>query len=187
MTVMTYPACLIVRLKYMTRHDSNDDTSYLSNGGGVVRGVQGVHIADVSHFVQDGTALDQEAQRRSTTVYLVNQAITMLPSLLSAELCSLNPHTPRLCYSCIFRMTADGLIIEDEEGERAPWYGRSIIQTCCRLHYGLVQDVIEGTITKDNWPEEFLPTDGHTVPQVCLVIPWCPAFSCTCVALSHSV
>lgn len=126
----------------------------------------GVHIADVSHFVQDGTALDQEAQRRSTTVYLVNQAITMLPSLLSAELCSLNPHTPRLCYSCIFRMTADGLIIEDEEGERAPWYGRSIIQTCCRLHYGLVQDVIEGTITKDNWPEEFLPTDGHTVPQV---------------------
>ena len=65
----------------------------------------GVHIADVSYFVLPNTALNEEAKRRCTTVYLTHKVIPMLPPLLSEQLCSLNPGVDRLAYSVIWNMT----------------------------------------------------------------------------------
>lgn len=64
----------------------------------------GVHIADVSYFVQQGTELDKEAQLRCTSVYFVHKVYPMLPRLLCERLCSLNPSVDRLSYSVFFRM-----------------------------------------------------------------------------------
>jgi DIS3-like exonuclease 2 len=64
----------------------------------------GVHIADVSYFVQQGTELDKEAQLRCTSVYFVHKVYPMLPRLLCERLCSLNPNVDRLAYSIFFRM-----------------------------------------------------------------------------------
>jgi exoribonuclease R len=64
----------------------------------------GVHIADVSYFVQQGTELDREAQLRCTSVYFVHKVYPMLPRLLCERLCSLNPQVDRLSYSIFFRM-----------------------------------------------------------------------------------
>ncbi|MGF1678456.1 MAG: ribonuclease R [Candidatus Methylacidiphilales bacterium] len=70
----------------------------------------GVHIADVSHYVQHGTALDREARRRGNSIYLVNQVIPMLPEELSNGLCSLNPHVDRLTFSVIAVVDEEGRI-----------------------------------------------------------------------------
>ncbi len=71
----------------------------------------GVHIADVSHFVRPGTALDAEAARRSTTVYLTDRRIDMVPELLSSNLCSLRGGEDRLAFSCIWVMNRDAEIL----------------------------------------------------------------------------
>ncbi|KAG8995141.1 exosome catalytic subunit dis3 [Tulasnella sp. JGI-2019a] len=72
----------------------------------------GVHIADVSHFVHADTAMDSEAASRGTTVYLVDQRIDMLPSLLGTNLCSLRPHVERLAFSCIWELTPEAEIVK---------------------------------------------------------------------------
>ena len=87
----------------------------------------GVHIADVSHFVVPDTALDEEASARSTSVYLVQKVIPMLPRLLCEQLCSLNPGEDRLAFSVIWQLNADGTII-------STWFGRTVIRTCFKLH-----------------------------------------------------
>eukprot|EP00939_MAST-03C_sp_MAST-3C-sp1_P004063 g4063.t1 len=131
----------------------------------------GVHIADVSYFVAPGTALDREAGYRCTSVYLVGRVIPMLPPLLCEKLCSLNPSVDRLAFSCIWRMHADGTMVK---GFR-PWYGRTVIRSCCKLDYGTAQKMIDGTIpvgskgsdvSDGDWEKERRPTDGHTVSQV---------------------
>ena len=68
----------------------------------------GVHIADVSHFVKPETKLDDIAKGRSTTVYLVQKAIPMLPRVLCENLCSLDPDVDRLAFSVIWKMTSQG-------------------------------------------------------------------------------
>jgi protein SSD1 len=97
----------------------------------------GVHIADVSYFVPEGSALDDEAKLRATTVYLVQKAIPMLPSLLCEELCSLNPGVDRLAFSVVWKMTRE-LEVKDV------WFGRSVIRSCGKLAYDHAQDFIEG-------------------------------------------
>ena len=62
----------------------------------------GVHIADVSHYVKPGTALDEEAYERATSVYLPDRVNPMLPERISNELCSLRPHEDKLCFSAVF-------------------------------------------------------------------------------------
>ncbi|KAI9091261.1 hypothetical protein DFS34DRAFT_653633 [Phlyctochytrium arcticum] len=98
----------------------------------------GVHIADVSYFVEEQNALDKEAAMRATTVYLVQKVIPMLPRLLCEELCSLNPDVERLAFSVTWKMDARARILE------APWFGRSVIKSCAKLSYEHAQRFIEG-------------------------------------------
>ena len=132
----------------------------------------GVHIADVSYFVRPGNPLDEEASIRATTVYLVQKSLPMLPRLLSENLCSLNPNVDRLAYSCIWTMNSKGEMMEKE-----PWYGRTIIRSCCKLDYGLAQDMIDKKVVAedaadgnegDAWPRNRRPTGGHKPSQVIL-------------------
>jgi protein SSD1 len=81
----------------------------------------GVHIADVSYFVKPNTALDRDAKKRATSVYLVQRAVPMLPPTLSEELCSLVPGKERLAFSVIFTMTKDARVTKK-------WFGRTVIK-----------------------------------------------------------
>lgn len=81
----------------------------------------GVHIADVSYFVKPNTALDRDAKKRATSVYLVQRAVPMLPPALSDELCSLVPGKDRLAFSVIFTMTKDARVTKK-------WFGRTVIK-----------------------------------------------------------
>ncbi|KAI8391377.1 uncharacterized protein BYT42DRAFT_489086 [Radiomyces spectabilis] len=97
----------------------------------------GVHIADVSFFVKPNTMLNTEARKRSTSTYLVNGVVPMLPAILCEELCSLNPHVDRLAFSVVWIMQADGAILDT-------WFGKSIIKSCAKLAYEDAQSVIDG-------------------------------------------
>jgi DIS3-like exonuclease 2 len=96
----------------------------------------GVHIADVSFFVEAGSALDEEARLRGTSTYLVNEVMPMLPRLLCEDLCSLNPGVERLTFSAEWEMSAEGDV-------RAEWFGRGVIRSCAKLDYGTAQAVID--------------------------------------------
>ncbi|UJR26589.1 hypothetical protein I4U23_007909 [Adineta vaga] len=96
----------------------------------------GVHIADVSFFVQEQTPLDTEAAQRTTSVYLVERVIPMLPRLLCDRLCSLNPNEDRLTYSVIWTMNEQGDILDEQ-------FTRSIIRSCVKLSYDHAQDIID--------------------------------------------
>jgi DIS3-like exonuclease 2 len=96
----------------------------------------GVHIADVSFFVEEGTPLDQVAAERSTSFYLVERVIPMLPRLLCEKLCSLTPGQEKLTFSVFWKMDVTGKIYET-------WFGRSIIKSCVKLAYDHAQQMIE--------------------------------------------
>lgn len=96
----------------------------------------GVHIADVSHFVQQGSALDQEAYRRGTSVYLVNSVIPMLPERLSNELCSLKENEDRLTYSILVTLISDGSVKDYS-------FHKSIIKSKKRFTYEEVESIIQ--------------------------------------------
>lgn len=81
----------------------------------------GVHISDVSYFVKPNTALDRDARKRATSVYLVQRAVPMLPPTLSEEVCSLAPGAERLAFSAIFTMTTEGKVVNK-------WFGKTIIK-----------------------------------------------------------
>ncbi len=97
----------------------------------------GVHIADVSHYVQPNSALDTEAYTRATSVYLPDRVNPMLPEKISNELCSLRPNEDKLCFSAIFEMNAQGIISKT-------WIGRTIIHSVRRYTYEEAQQIIEG-------------------------------------------
>ncbi|KAG5474276.1 hypothetical protein LSCM1_03056 [Leishmania martiniquensis] len=104
----------------------------------------GVHIADVSHFVLPRTALDEEAQRRSNSTYLVDRVIPMLPSRLSEQHCSLNPGEDKFAFSGLFEFDRSGhFISEAETGEKCEWFGQSVIRSRCRLAYEQAQQILE--------------------------------------------
>lgn len=96
----------------------------------------GIHIADVSHYVRPGTALDKEAYNRATSVYLVDRTIPMLPELLSNDLCSLNPNEDKKTFSAIFKMNERGEILSE-------WFGRTLIHSDKRFTYEEAQEIIE--------------------------------------------
>lgn len=96
----------------------------------------GVHIADVSYYVKEGSLIDQEAFNRATSVYLVDRTIPMLPEKLSNDLCSLKPHEDKLCYAAVFTL--------DENAEiQQQWIGRTLINSNRRFNYEEVQEIIE--------------------------------------------
>ena len=96
----------------------------------------GIHIADVSFYVTKGSALDEEAKLRTTSVYLVDRVIPMLPEVLSNELCSLRQDEDKLTFSCVFK-------IEKETGKvLETWYGRTITRSKKRFTYEEAQEII---------------------------------------------
>lgn len=97
----------------------------------------GVHIADVSHYVRPGTPLDQEANERGTSVYLVDRVIPMLPEKLSNKVCSLRPNEEKLCYAAIFELNDEAEILDE-------WIGKTVIESDRRYAYEEVQAIIEG-------------------------------------------
>ena len=115
--------------------DLDDALSVTKLDGGLYE--VGVHIADVSHFVKLGSALDREARKRGTSVYLVQRAIPMLPPTLCEELCSLVPNVERLAFSAVFTMNAEAHVI-------GRWFGKTIIKSCAKLAYADAQQVIDG-------------------------------------------
>ncbi|KAA1466420.1 RNB-domain-containing protein [Dentipellis sp. KUC8613] len=118
-----------------TAKDLDDALSISLNEDGTYE--VGIHIADVSYFVKPNTALDRDARKRATSVYLIQRAVPMLPPSLSEELCSLNPGVERLAFSVILTMTKDARIIKK-------WFGKTIIKSATKLSYSNAQDVIDG-------------------------------------------
>jgi ribonuclease R len=98
----------------------------------------GIHIADVCHYVKPGTALDEEAKTRGTSVYLVDRTIPMLPEALSNDLCSLVPAQDRLTMSAVFTLDRDAHV-KDE------WYGRTVIHSQKRFTYEEAEETIKKT------------------------------------------
>jgi ribonuclease R len=96
-----------------------------------------VHIADVAHYVRDGSALDQEARLRGTSVYFPDRAVPMLPLELSTDICSLRPHLDRLVMSCVMEIDHHGEILGYELCE-------GIIRSAERMTYTDVKAVLEG-------------------------------------------
>ncbi len=88
----------------------------------------GIHIADVSHYVKPGSALDDEARDRGTSVYLVDRTIPMLPEVLSNDLCSLVPNKDRLTMSAVF-------IMDTEARVKEAWFGKTVIHSQKRFTY----------------------------------------------------
>ncbi|PTM11883.1 MAG: ribonuclease R [Bacteroidetes bacterium] len=100
----------------------------------------GIHIADVSHYLQEGTILDDEAYERATSVYLVDRVVPMLPEILSNGACSLRPQEEKYTFSAVFRMN-DKCEIKNE------WFGRTVTYSDARFAYEEAQVIIE---TKTN-------------------------------------
>jgi len=97
----------------------------------------GVHIADVSHYVHEGSVIDREAEQRATSVYLVDRTIPMLPERLCNYICSLRPDEEKLCYSVIF--------VLDEEANIKNWHlAHTVIKSNRRYAYEEVLEILEG-------------------------------------------
>ncbi|MBC7922575.1 MAG: ribonuclease R [Ferruginibacter sp.] len=107
----------------------------------------GVHIADVTHYVQPGSLLEKEAYQRATSVYLVDRVVPMLPEKLSNELCSLRPHEDKLTFSAVFEMNEEGKVLNE-------WFGRTVIHSDRRFSYEQAQRVIESG-GAESQPDDF--------------------------------
>jgi ribonuclease R len=96
----------------------------------------GVHIADVTHYVMPNTALENEAQYRATSVYLVDRVVPMLPEKLSNDLCSLKPNEDRLTFSAVFEL-------DEEANIHHQWFGRTVIHSDRRFSYEEAQERLD--------------------------------------------
>jgi ribonuclease R len=96
----------------------------------------GIHIADVSHYLQEGTILDDEAYNRATSVYLVDRVVPMLPEVLSNFACSLRPHEEKYTFSAVFQLNNKAEIVDS-------WFGRTVIYSDQRFAYEEAQAIIE--------------------------------------------
>ena len=116
----------------------------------------GVHIEDVSHYVQPNSLLDQEAYDRATSVYLVDRVVPMLPEVLSNGLCSLRPNEEKYTFSAVFVLNEKADVIEE-------WYGKTVILSDQRFSYEEVQYIIENqTHNVDN--ETSLNGSSYEIP-----------------------
>lgn len=97
----------------------------------------GVHIADVSHYVAEHSAMEKEAFKRATSVYLVDRVAPMFPERLSNIVCSLRPNEDKCCYAAVFKMDAQANVKE-------VWFGRTVIHSQKRFTYDEAQEILEG-------------------------------------------
>jgi len=114
--------------------DFDDAISYRKLDNGNIE--LGVHIADVTHYVQPKTSLEKEAYNRATSVYLVDRTIPMLPERLSNGLCSLRPHEDKLTFGCVFEMDTQGNV-------KKHWIGKTVIHSDRRFAYEEAQENID--------------------------------------------
>lgn len=106
--------------------------AYLPNGNYEI----GVHIADVTHYIKPNTLLEKEAQKRATSVYLVDRVVPMLPERISNHLCSLRPQEEKLAFSAVFELDKNGSV-------HNRWYGKTVIYSDRRFTYEEAQERIE--------------------------------------------
>ena len=127
-----------------TAKDFDDALSFekLENGNYEI----GIHIADVSHYVQEDTILDDEAYARATSVYLVDRVVPMLPEILSNNVCSLRPHEEKLTFSAVFEVNEKGHVLNQ-------WFGRTVTYSDARFAYEEAQHLIE------NPDSDIIPSD----------------------------
>lgn len=109
----------------------------------------GVHIADVSYFVREDTLVDRCASERTTSVYLVQKVIPMLPRLLCEHLCSLNPATDRLTFSVIWTLDSNGDVLDE-------WFGRTVINSVVKLSYEHAQVILNKQLLRNIFKISFL-------------------------------
>ena len=95
----------------------------------------GVHIADVSHYIQPNTTIDKEASERGCSVYLANKVIPMLPEKIANEICSLRPEEDKLCFSIVFNIDLNGNVLSN-------WIGKTVINSKKRFTYGDAQETL---------------------------------------------
>lgn len=127
-------------------HDAKDlddalSLRHLPNGNVEV----GIHIADVTHYVQPGSVIEEEGQERATSVYLVDRVVPMLPEKLSNEACSLHPKEDKLTFSAVFELDAQAQV-------KKRWFGRTVIHSDHRFAYEDAQKAIEtgqGQLSKE--------------------------------------
>ncbi len=131
---------LTVTIDPFDAKDFDDAVSLEELGGG--RCIVGVHIADVSYYVREGSPTDREAFKRGTSTYLVDRVIPMLPERLSNHLCSLVPHQDRLTYSVLMEIDDDANLLDYDIVE-------SVIHSKRRFTYEEVQEIIEGKNSDD--------------------------------------
>ena len=112
----------------------------------------GIHIADVSYYVQPDTILDEEAFERATSVYLVDRVVPMLPEVLSNYACSLRPHEEKFTFSAVFKINNKAEVIDE-------WFGRTVTYSDARFAYEEAQEVIE---TKSNIISDTVSLTGVT-------------------------
>jgi ribonuclease R len=112
----------------------------------------GIHIADVSYYLEEGTILDDEAYQRATSVYLVDRVVPMLPEVLSNFACSLRPNEEKYTFSAIFEISEKAEVINQ-------WFGRTVIYSDQRFSYEEAQYIIE---TKDSTIPEEISITGES-------------------------
>lgn len=125
-----------------------DDAISISKKEGIY--ILGVHIADVSHYVREGTALDREALKRGTSVYLTDRVIPMLPKELSNGICSLNAGVDRLAFSCIMEIDEKGRVLGHE-------IVKSVIRVDRRMTYTAVKQILDGEEGLCQEYQDFVP------------------------------
>ena len=110
----------------------------------------GIHIADVSHYLEEKTLLDDEAFDRATSVYLVDRVVPMLPEMLSNGVCSLRPHEEKLTFSAVFEMDEKATVVNQ-------WFGRTVTYSDQRFAYEEAQAIIENCTLSS--------LDSYTMPK----------------------
>jgi ribonuclease R len=132
---------VVVTIDGESARDFDDAVSIERRPDGTFR--LGVHIADVAHYVAEGSALDAEARRRGTSVYYPERVVPMLPEALSNGLCSLRPEVPRLTLSVFLDVDRDGAVV-------ARRFAETVIRSSWRLTYGEVRSLLDEPLPGDN-------------------------------------
>ena len=142
--------------------DFDDALSFtkLENGNYEV----GIHIADVSHYLQPKTILDDEAYDRATSVYLVDRVVPMLPEMLSNGVCSLRPNEEKLTFSAVFEINEKAQIVDK-------WFGRTVTYSDQRFAYEEAQSIIENCSLSDDIQPYTMPLETSIIDKAYEVTP----------------